>query len=113
MATAAHAEESTLKIESVVIANIAAFTAERPTRKPPSNVHSCCNLVRTNENSSGVCATESSPYIVKDVKVRDRVVMMAGPSLGRGRAVVPSQIEAPSLDILQDRFKRVVDCEGG
>ena len=29
--------------------------------KLPANVHSCCNLVRTNAHSSGVPATESSP----------------------------------------------------
>jgi hypothetical protein len=36
--------------------------------KPPSNVHSSCNLDRTDANSSGVHATESSPYKVKDDK---------------------------------------------
>jgi len=37
--------------------------------KPPLNVHSCCNLVCTNANSSGVHAANSSPYTVRDAKV--------------------------------------------
>lgn len=37
--------------------------------KPPLNVHSCCNLVCTNANSSGVHAANISPYTVRDAKV--------------------------------------------
>jgi hypothetical protein len=56
--------------------------------KPMPNVHSCCNLERTNANSAGVTATESSPYKVKNDKVltcQDMVVVVVGSSFGRER----------------------------
>ena len=59
--------------------------------KPPSNNHSSCNLVRTDANSSGVRATEISPYKVKDSKVllyQGRVVVVVGSSFG-GEPVRP------------------------
>jgi hypothetical protein len=63
--------------------------------KPPSNDHSCRNLERTDANSSGVRAMESSPYKVKHDKVllcHGRVVVtvvVVGSSFGR-EPVVPS-----------------------
>ena len=83
--------------------------------KPPLNVHSCCNLVCTGANSSGVHATSSSPYTVRDAKVlpcQGRAAVMAGSSFGRWRAVIPSRIEGLSLDI-QERFTRVLGWEKG
>ena len=56
--------------------------------KPPPNVHSCCNLERTNANSAGVFATESSPYKVKNDKVlicQDIVVVVVCSSFSRER----------------------------
>ena len=80
------------------------ITANRLT-KPPLNVHSHCNLVRTNANSSGVHATESSPYIVKKAKIlccQGREVETAGSSFCRGQleAVMPSQTGDPSPDAI-------------
>ena len=60
--------------------------------KPTSNDHSWCNLARTNANCSGVDATESSPYNVKDEKIlyaRAGQVVVGGSSFGR-EPVVPS-----------------------
>ena len=59
--------------------------------KPPSNVHSCHNLMRTNSNSSDVSVTESSPYMVKNAKVllfQDRVAVMTGSSFDRGEVAI-------------------------
>ena len=73
--------------------------------KPPLNVHSHCNLVRTNPNSSGVHATESSPYIVKNAKIlhcQGREAKTAGSSFGRGQleAVMPSPMGGPLSEAL-------------
>jgi hypothetical protein len=61
--------------------------------------------VRTNANSSGVHATESSPYIVKNAKIlrcQGREMETAGSSFGRGQleAVMPSLMGGPSSDTL-------------
>jgi hypothetical protein len=71
--------------------------------KPPSNDHSCCNLERTNANSSGVHATESSPYKVKD----DKVLTCQGPVV----VVVCSSFGRESV-ILQPG-EHVTRCENG
>ena len=59
--------------------------------KPLSNDHSCCNLERTNANSSGAHATKSSPYKVKDDKVltcQGAVVVVVGSLFGRESVIV-------------------------
>ena len=64
------------------------ITAVNRLTKPPPNIHSCCNLKRTNANSAGVSATESSPYKVKTDKVlicQDMVVVVVGSSFSRER----------------------------
>ena len=81
--------------------------------KPPSNVHSCCNLVRTNINCSGVHATESSPYKVKDDKAlcQGTVVVVVGSSFGR-KPVIPSlRTEGPSDTV--EQFTGLLNWEGG
>jgi len=71
------------------------FAVEKQNRnrltKPPSNDHSSCSLVRTDANSSGVHATEISPYKVKDAKAllcQGRVLVVVGSSFG-GEPVGP------------------------
>jgi len=80
--------------------------------KPPSNDHSCCNLVRTNANCSGVHATESSPYKVKYDKAlcQGTVVVVVGSSFDR-EPVIPSPRTGPS-DTLE-QFTGLLNWEGG
>ena len=83
--------------------------------KPPLNIHSCCNLVCTDANSSGVRATNSSPYTVRDAKVllcQGRVAVTTGSSFGCGLTIIPPRIEGLSLDI-RERFTKFVDWEEG
>jgi len=67
--------------------------------KPPASDHSCCSLVRTNANSSGVHAMQSSPYKVKDDKVlpcQGRIVAVVGSSVGREPVIPSPQTGGPS-----------------
>ena len=82
--------------------------------KPPANDHSCCSLVRTNENSSGVDATESSPYNVKDDKVllcQGTIVVVVGCSFGRD-PVIPSPRTGGASDTL-GQFSGLLNWERG
>ena len=80
--------------------------------KFPLNVHSCCNLMRTEPNSSGIRAAESSSCMVRDAKTLRcqagaAAGMRTGPSFGGGATVVSSRT-GPSSDTLQ-RFTRLLN----
>jgi hypothetical protein len=82
--------------------------------KPPTNDHSCCNLVRTEANSSSVGATEGPPYKVKDAKVllwQDTVVVVVGSSFSL-KPVVPSPRTGSPPGMLA-QFTGLLNWEGG
>jgi hypothetical protein len=82
--------------------------------KPPTNVHSCCNLVRTDANSSGVGATEGPSYKMKDAKAllrQDTVVVVVCSSFGL-EPVVPSPRTGGPPDMLE-QFIRLNWEQGG
>ena len=67
--------------------------------KPPANDHSCWSLVRTNTNFSGVDATESSPYKVKDARILLRQgweVVVVGSSSGREPNMTSPRLGGPA-----------------
>ena len=66
--------------------------------KPPSNDHSRCSFERSNAKSSGVHATERSPYKVKDAKVllcQNMVEVLVSSSLGREPILPSPRIAGP------------------
>jgi len=75
--------------------------------KPPANDHSCCNLVRTNANSSGVHAMESSPYGLRDDKVLLCQVVEVGSSFGREPVIPSPRAGGPS-----DTFTGLLNWQG-
>jgi hypothetical protein len=81
--------------------------------KPPSNVHSSCNLERTDAYSSGVDATESSPYKVKDDKVLlCQGTVVVGSWFGRESVIPSPRTGGPSPDTLE-QFTGLLNGERG
>ena len=73
-------------------------TAINQLTKPPSNDHSCRNLACTDANCSGVDATESSPYNVKNDNIlyaRVGLVVVSS-SFGTESGVPSSRAGGPS-----------------